>query len=482
MGNNDFPIDRFSENNLDELSMALDEKDIREFWHKSMKNITLGFMFTVMTFNFLWLQYILPTLAAALLYVGFRNLRKENKALNIAWIFSIINMIYNVLNLIYVNTPLNVNVKSTSIMAFISTVFQISFLIVFREGIKKIFYKVDAKPKKDPILGLIIWRIILVTCALTELGQIWFISIPIIIYYFYIFKSLYKLSYDLETINYIPSKITVMINKKKLSWLYTISCIFIVGVCCVFSNHIKLDSIEVIPVKEFGTRNMLIDKGVPVKIVKDIVDEDIIMLKDIVNVETFSEELKFNSTLNNIRNNFDPHNNINKSSGNDLEATSIFIELKNNEMYAIEYFNWGEGGPYWQDGFAISGSQPLELINGRLLYESEGINYSDKIPRLKGGMVASTDIFGYERQDEKITGAINYPSNSKNQRGYVFYKIDVPIGIITIGANIVNYMHYNHPFRIPYAEVENENLMFNDHLRQHFTNFKTKTNGELMDN
>lgn len=481
MDSNDFQIDRFNENNLDELSMVLDEKDIKKFWHESMKRITLGFMFTVMTFDFLWLQYILPILGVTLLYIGFRDLRKENKALNIAWIFSIISMVLQVLNLIYINTPLNVNFKSIGIMAFISTAFQLSFLIIFRKGIRNIFNKTNIIPKSDPILGIIIWRVIVVISALTGLGQIWFISIPIIIYYFYIFRSLYKLSYDLETINYIPSRVTEIINKKKLFWVYAISCIFIVGVCCVLSNHIKLDSIEVIPVKEFKTRNMLIDKGVPVKIIKDIVDDDIAMLKNIMNVETFSEELKFNSTLDNIRSRFNTYNSTNKSSESNLEVTSIFIKLNNNEMYAIEYFDWGEGGPYWQDGFAISGSRPLELINGRLLYESEDINYSAKIPRLRGDMYTSTDIFGYERQDEKITGVINYPSNSKAQRGYVFYKIDVPI-VITTGINIVNYMHYNHPFRIPYTEVENENLMFSDHLRQHSANFETKTSGELMGN
>lgn len=455
-------MSKFDEEYFNDSSIVLEEKDLKNFWHESMKNITLGFMFTVMTFNFLWLQYILPTIGAAFLYIGFRSIRKENKSLNMAWIFSIINMIFHILNLIYINTPLSINYKNTSIMAFISTIFQVSFLIIFRKGFKNIFHRADILSKKDPILGLIIWRIIVVICGITELGEIWIISIPIIIYYFYIFRSIYKLSYKLETINYMYSEKSIIFNKKKLLCGYMIICIFIVAVCCVFSNHIKLDSIKVIPVKEFSIRNMLIDKGVPLKIVKDILDEDITILKDIINVETFSEELNFNST-----------------SENNLNVTSIFIELKDNEMYAIEYFNFGGKGPYWQDGFAISNTWSLELINGRLLYEKEDINYTAPIPRLNGGIVTSNDMFGYTRQDNKITGVMNYPYNSKEQRGYVFYKIDIPEGTIT-GSNIVNYIHYNHPFRIPYTEIEKKNLMFSDNLRQHVTNFRTKSSMEFM--
>lgn len=189
-----------------------------------MKNITIGFMFTLMTFDFFYLQYILPSIGAVLLYIGFHNLRKENKALNLAWIFSIINMIFRVLNLIYLNTPLNVNVKGIVILAFVSTVFQLSFLVIFRLGLKKIFQESGVILKKDIILRIIIWRIVIIICALTELGQIWVIYIPIIIYYFYIFKSLYKLSYDAEAIIYIDSRKIEILNKK--SFIYTYMLIF----------------------------------------------------------------------------------------------------------------------------------------------------------------------------------------------------------------------------------------------------------------
>ncbi|WP_257429724.1 hypothetical protein, partial [Bacillus cereus] len=60
--------------------------------------------------------------------------------------------------MIYLNTPLNVNVKGIGILAFVSTVFQLSFLVIFRLGLKKIFQESGVILKKDIILRIIIWR------------------------------------------------------------------------------------------------------------------------------------------------------------------------------------------------------------------------------------------------------------------------------------------------------------------------------------
>ena len=454
-------MDKLYENQFNNKSVDVDERFLRIFRGRAIKNIAIGFMFTLFTFNFLWLQYILPTLAAVLLYIGFRDLRKENKALKVAWKFSIINLTFNVLSLIYKSTPLSIKFNNIFLSALILIVFHITFLIAFRKGIREVFCKANVEYKKDPIMKLIIWRIIVTIIALTELGQIWFISMPMIIYYFYIIRLLYKLSYDIESINCMTLNTKIRFSDKSLMIGYITSCIFLVVISCVLSNYIRLDSVEVMPVKEYSNRNMLIDEGIPLKIVKDILDEDMAVLKDIVNVETVNIDFDFDN-----------------NSEKDLEATTIFIELKYNKMYAIEYFNWGEKGPHWQDGIAISNSRDLELINGRLIYENEGINYASEIPRLNGGIVDSTDIFGQLSQENRITGAINYPLNSKEQRGYIFYKINIEEGAL-LGTNIADYMHYSHPFRIPYTEIEKSNLSFSNNLRQNASNYRTKSRIEL---
>lgn len=445
-----------------------------------MLNIVLGFLLTGMTFNFLGLQYILPTLGAGLLYIGFHDLRKENKALNIGWIFSIVNIVLNALNLIYISTPLSVNFKENGVIIFILTVFQLAFLLVFREGIKKVFEKGDERPARDPILWAVIWRVIIIICAITKLGSVWFISIPLIFFYFYIYRSIYILCYDLRETIYKPSELNKKVSDKKFVLGYMICCTFLVAICCVGANHIRLDSTVFNPPGTSEIRDILIDNGFPKDIIMDISDDEVEMLQDAIHIESSSELLSFDERKETVKSDYGINSTELKPGKINLEATTIYAELKDNRMYAIEYYQWQGGGAYWNDGFTISNSDSIELINGRLLYDKKGISYCAPIPRLKKDMVKESDWFENTSQIKKFTGGINYPFGSERQRGYVFYRVDIREDV-TIGSNIFNYMHYRVPFRVPYTEPEHNALMFNDSLRQHATNFRTKASMEAIE-
>lgn len=442
-------------------------------WGRPISNITWGFAFTVITFNFFSLQYILPTIGGALLYIGFYDLRMENKELNVAWIFSIINMVIELLNLIHVNTPLHIYHNNVNIKAFILTAFQVSFLLIFRKGLNKVFERAGVNPTKDPLLWLVIWRIIVVIYAITHLGSIWFIYLPLIYYYFYNFRSLYRLGNELSGINLIFSEVTVRFSSKKYALGYVIGCAFIVILCAVGYNHITLDSTEFIPSNNSETRDMLMDMGFPEAILKDISDDEVEVLKDAIYVDVSSELLMFDYKEESIKSEMGTYNVTKKPGKSNLEATSIYVELKDSSMYGLQYFQWQGSGSYWNDGFIVGGSVPLEFINGRLLYENKGTSYTASIPRLNNEMVLETDRFGSENKYKNITGAVNYPFGSEKQRGYVFYQLDLSSGV-WLGCSSLNYIHYSNPFRFPYEETEQKNLIFNKKLRQHFTYFETK--------
>lgn len=444
--------------NSDDLIMVIDNIEKKDFWHKTMTKITLGFMMTLMILKLGTLGYALPIIGAMFLYSGFKDLRNENKELNVAWIFSIINMVLQVMNLIYLSTPLNINFKHMGIKIFISMVFQISFLIIFRIGLKKIFHNAKVKPKKDPILGLIIWNIIFIICAITELGKTIYISIPVIIAYCYLLNSLYKLKYDLETINYMTLK-----NKKRFAHgnillYYALGCIFVVVVSCVTSNHIKLNPKEVSASEASEIRRMLIDKGFPVHILNDIDDKDVERLKEAKCVENFSEKIKFKENP--------------KLEKNKLIASSIFIEMNDKAIYSIQHFNWENGGAYWRDEISVSAILDLKLISGKLLYENEGVTYIADMPQLNDGVTTTSNFFGHVLRDNKIIGRVNYPFNSKQQRGYMFYRLNPNETSMRGVQNAMRYIHYETPFRIPYTEVEHKNLIVNDNLGVYITRYE----------
>ena len=434
--------------------------------------------YVLMTFNFLALQYILPMIGVCLLYIGFRQLRNENKWFNVAWIFSIISIIIEILKLIYISTPLHITFDDTLISAILITVFQVSFIIVFRNGVIQIFKDAGEIINRDPLLALAIWRVITTICGLTELGSVFFISIPLILYYFYVFRQVYKIVDDLGSLNYKLKVVQLKINSKMFIVTYSVLSILVVAICCVLSNSCRLDSREFINPMISETRTKLINLGFPKEIIKDISDDDINMLQNAIYVQCDTALLMYDSEEDIIY--YSDGSISDKKGKTNLEATTIFVENNDGKMYGFEYFQWIDDSAYWKDIFTISGSQRVEVIDGRLLYEKDGKIYSAAIPKLNNKVATETDILGNESQREKITGAVSYPWRAENQRGYVFYLISLNDDVC-VGVNLFNYTHYSNPFRIPYTDTGNENLFGNENLRQHCTNYFTKAYREAQE-
>ena len=57
-------------------------------WRSAMTKILWGMGLTTFRFEFFYLQYILPLLGAALLYLGYRSLRRENRWFRLCWVLS----------------------------------------------------------------------------------------------------------------------------------------------------------------------------------------------------------------------------------------------------------------------------------------------------------------------------------------------------------------------------------------------------------
>ena len=69
-------------------------------WRKAMNMILWGMGLTTVTFNFLLLQYILPTIGILLMVMGFQMLRSENKWFKASFIVSILQLVTIIIVLI----------------------------------------------------------------------------------------------------------------------------------------------------------------------------------------------------------------------------------------------------------------------------------------------------------------------------------------------------------------------------------------------
>lgn len=86
MSPNEF--DRSLMEDLSQLPPSPNEVQSYNPWRSAMTKILWGMGLTTIHFEFLYLQYLLPLLGAALLYLGFRSLRKENRWFKLCWVLS----------------------------------------------------------------------------------------------------------------------------------------------------------------------------------------------------------------------------------------------------------------------------------------------------------------------------------------------------------------------------------------------------------
>ena len=73
-------------------------------WKRAMNRVLLGMALTGITLNALCLNYLLPAVGMALLLLGFRALRRENRWFGACWGVTVARTAYG-LSLIHISEP-----------------------------------------------------------------------------------------------------------------------------------------------------------------------------------------------------------------------------------------------------------------------------------------------------------------------------------------------------------------------------------------
>lgn len=461
---------------INNFNNSEDEIALINPWKQPFNNIIWGLITTSITLNLFMLQYILSTAGVVLLYLGFRNLRKVNRWFHITWILSTIRLVWHLVQLFIFATPFNLIYRDNKMIAFVITIFQIAFLLTFRNGIHTVYKQANVIKRRDPILFLVVWTIIVAFIPLTPYANIWLIFIPLIIFYIIFISSLSSVGNDLSNAACEFISGNVKKNHNIFTLGYFACCLVLISIGCFFSNHIRLNMSPQTPRTESDIRTDLLDLGFPKDIMGDISDEDISRFSGAIHVQSYGDLLTFDSMF--ASNPINSRSEIiySEPSYSGLNATTIYVELPDNLIYAIEYFQWIDRNAYWHDGFTIFGQDDFELLNGVLLFKKDGVDYTAPIPSLACEIVASKSMFN-ENVLKQISGAVSFPFHSDDQRGYIVYSVQLPKEK-WIGSNCFNYVHYSHPFRFPYEDTEQQilkgSLLFRDNLQQHYTNIKTQ--------
>lgn len=417
-------------------------------WYFLLSNIIYAIVFTSIKINFMNLNYILPTIGTYMFFLSFNKIKNENIYFKILWKFSIINMITNIFYFILLAMPWFAKIENSMFFIFAISSFKIISIIIFNDGLIDICNRENISYDFNFDKLAISLEIFLVLVALFDMNYNFLVVLIYFIVFLLILISLFNIRYSLRNIQYNSySKIK---TRKKYIYLfvYIIICFTAITISSIFANHTVLEYKKLEETNNIDDNKIkinLINLGFPQKIIDQISHENISRLQNASNIDVSYEVFDFNysnKTNNKLKNN------------SMLYMTTIYIEMEDGSLYAINYFNWRKNNAFWNDLLSISCNNNIELIDGKIIFTKDNINYtSDFINKLfdKNIMIYS---FNDEIQNFEY---ISYPFNTKNHRGYIFYKINLPkienSSMYQISNNSsILYYHATNPFTFPYKD------------------------------
>ena len=419
-------------------------------WREPIGRIAAGMALTGITLNFLYLQYLLPTLGAALQYLGFRTLRRSGPAFRIAWGLSLVELVWHAVWLMLSASPWRLEGITAYTLGLAGMAVQIARLLLLRAGLRDVCRRAEVEPQGDPLRAAVIWQVLIAVLAFSPLAQSWLAAIPMIIAFVLIIRSLERVGGSLGGAGYCFVNAPVRVSSGVMKWGYLLGCFALVLLTSAVVNHPRLDAQPVPAQGEAETRQALTALGLPEEVLADLSDEHVRALEGALRVDVQQEMMSFYSSTTTETQKAD-------ADANRLCSYIIYIELPDSRMAVLNYFDWQQGGAYWGDAVMLGWQDTYEYLTGQiggaLLYEKNGQAYTAPIPRLNNGVVTTTDWFSGIQSYPRITGTVSYPFGAQNQRGYVLYILqlrDLGYWGRLNGNTSITYRHRLQPFSLPY--------------------------------
>lgn len=148
--------DEFDLQLMDEMSqLPPPAPEVHDYtpWQASIRKIIWGMVLTTFRLEFFYLQYLLPLLGAALLYLGYRSLRKSDPWFTLCWGLSAFLLVFHVAWDIATATPIMAWITQNAVLnaslSFLTAAANVVLLFALRAGIRRRFVSITGEKPKD---------------------------------------------------------------------------------------------------------------------------------------------------------------------------------------------------------------------------------------------------------------------------------------------------------------------------------------------
>lgn len=250
-------------------------------WKPAITKICWGLALTSITLNFLYLNYLLPTLGGILLWLGFRSLRRENHWLGLGHVLSLLLLILRLARYAALATPLAPALQGkVSPLLVLGHNFVVWLVYLFLWlGLRRVFLQAGLPPKTGAAGGLVFGYAVMFLLALVPIFG-WLIILALLIVWIFLIRGLYLTSLCLDEAGYgvTPAPVRVSDRWAALLWLgiilaATLTCRYLFAVPPAQGEPARLET------GQEELREELLSLGFPREVLEDLTDEEVARLK-----------------------------------------------------------------------------------------------------------------------------------------------------------------------------------------------------------
>ena len=422
-------------------------------WREAMALVLWGMGLTTITFNFLYLDMILPALGGILMVLGFRTLRKENGALQWCWRLSIAAAI--VRSASFALAALPVDVKNIPAYAVMAMTFAL-YCCLWR-GMVGVSRAAGAEKPAAPAAGaLVIFYAVMCALAFMELSG-WLAVLPVLIVYIVILRNLVKLARSLSDTGYAIHAAPVRLPSEAVLWGYLGLTLAAVLLAMFLGQRYPMDwQVRDDAPQDAAVRAELLDLGFPEQVLDDLTAEEAARMSGAVKVYAETEPLYEDDTYREVTTSvwnddtpprwhyIDAEKQPDGTYRYNYRAYDLYEGFVTHVVVLVEdagrqraivlhHVTIGQPDvacrsecielwPLWQDN--EESWSPGGFCGGRLLCEKDGQSYAADFYSMEGGGYEFTDFLGANRRSS-IVARWSRMDHSENIRAYLLYDAEM---------------------------------------------------------
>ena len=252
-------------------------------WREAMCLVLWGLGLTTLTLHFLYLDVILPAVGAILMVMGFRTLRRENRAMQ--WCYRLSVAAAAVRSIAY---TLNALPWETGyVPAYVTILLTLALYVCLWRGMVGVSRAAGSEKPAAPAAGaLVIFYAVLIPLAYIGLEG-WLAVLPLVIIYIAILRNLVKLSRSLADTGYVVTAAPVRLPSWAVLWGYLGVTLAAILLAMFLGQRYPMDWQPRADVpQDAAIRAELLERGFPEKVLNDLTAEETAKMSGATEIRT----------------------------------------------------------------------------------------------------------------------------------------------------------------------------------------------------